>query len=156
MVSTLRSRLAASTFKLTHARIAVDLDQSPYGCHSPRTTDELGDAVIIWGSKSYVQTLAMLTLVCRNGHTAAHRLAKRTRKFTLFFIPLFPIGVRRFTVCTACGETLTIDKEQAEAMLARAQGAAPVGPDADGSAPLPPMPPAVDPASAELPPAASA
>jgi hypothetical protein len=75
--------------------------------------------IILFGTRSYIRTLAMLTLVCRNGHTAAHRLTERTRKFTLFFVPLFPISRKRYTICTACGETLQLDKAQADQLIAQ-------------------------------------
>jgi hypothetical protein len=73
--------------------------------------------MIIWGMRSYVKSLAVLTLACSNGHTAAHQLLERTRKFTLFFIPLFPIGRSRFTVCTACSQRVNLSKEQTAQML---------------------------------------
>jgi hypothetical protein len=61
--------------------------------------------VIIFGFRTKVQHLAMVTMICAYcGNTAAQALTKRTTRFTLFFIPLFP--VRRSTFhqqCTFCG-----------------------------------------------------
>jgi hypothetical protein len=80
--------------------------------------------MIIWGTRSYMYQLAMLTLVCgRCGNPAAHALRKRVMKFTLFFIPLFPISTKYFTQCTFCGAQSQVPKEQAEALLAQVQGA---------------------------------
>jgi hypothetical protein len=39
---------------------------------------------------------------------AAHRLRRRT-KFTLFFVPLIPLGSSYHLVCVACGATTNID-----------------------------------------------
>ncbi|HET8582183.1 MAG TPA: zinc-ribbon domain-containing protein [Jatrophihabitans sp.] len=79
--------------------------------------------MIIWGFRSYVRVLAMLSLVCqRCGNPAAHRVLKHTRKFTLFFIPLFPISVKYSMTCTFCGQGTRLSKEQAEQMIAGATG----------------------------------
>jgi hypothetical protein len=73
--------------------------------------------ILIFGLRSYVKALAMLTLACRHGHVAAHRLVKVTRRFSLFFVPLFPVGrARYFTVCAQCGWHVPWDKETAEAV----------------------------------------
>ncbi|MFC3737395.1 zinc-ribbon domain-containing protein [Paractinoplanes deccanensis] len=38
------------------------------------------------------------------GATAAQTLVRRTTKFSLFFVPLFPVRpARSFVVCTNCG-----------------------------------------------------
>lgn len=80
--------------------------------------------MIIFGTKGYLYTLAMLTLVCgRCGNPAAHSLKKRVTKFSLFFIPLFPISTKYVTQCTFCGAGQQISKEQADQLLA--QGAQP-------------------------------
>ncbi|MGH8922101.1 MAG: DUF2510 domain-containing protein [Actinomycetes bacterium] len=79
--------------------------------------------LIIWGFKNSVTTMAMLTLACRNGHTAAHRLVRTTRRFTLFFIPLFSVRHRWFTICAQCGLDVAWQKEDAEAAAAHAVAA---------------------------------
>jgi hypothetical protein len=115
--------------------------------------------LLIFGFRTYVQTLAMLRLACINGHTAGHRLARRTRKFTLFFIPLFPVSVKYFTLCTACGEQLKLSKAEAMQLQAQAASSAaaapapatdPVTPPLYAPAPAPAAPPA-PPASRERP-----
>lgn len=81
--------------------------------------------MIIWGWRRYAQTIAMITFVCGHcGNPAAQTLRKLVTKFTLFFVPLFPVH-RRFEVqCTFCGATGKVTKEQAEAMRAQSQGPA--------------------------------
>jgi hypothetical protein len=105
--------------------------------------------MIIFGFRSYVRTLLTLTLVCRNGHTAAHRLIERTRKFTLFFVPLFPIARSRATICAACGETLKLDKTQAEALMAQVSNLPATPPPPLGA--LYPSDPMAPPTSTQLP-----
>ncbi|WP_093799060.1 zinc-ribbon domain-containing protein [Streptomyces sp. Wb2n-11] len=79
--------------------------------------------MIIFGSKSYLYQLAMLTLACgRCGNPAAHTLKKRVSKFTLFFVPLFPFSTKYTTQCTFCGAEQQVSQEQAEQLLAQGGG----------------------------------
>ncbi len=76
--------------------------------------------MIIWGVRRYLYQLAMITLVCGNcGNPAAHALRKRVSKFTLFFVPLFPISTKFSTQCTFCGVQHQLPKEQAEQLQAQ-------------------------------------
>lgn len=94
--------------------------------------------MIIWGTRSYIQQLAMLMLVCgRCGNPAAHALRKRVTKFTLFFIPLFPISSKYTTQCTFCGTQMSVSKEQAEQLLT--QVTAQAQPQPAASQPVPPQ-----------------
>jgi hypothetical protein len=71
--------------------------------------------LILFGTRSYIHQLAILTLLCgRCGNPAAHTLKKRVTKFTLFFVPLFPISSKYTTQCTFCGAEQKLTKEQAE------------------------------------------
>lgn len=79
--------------------------------------------MIIWGFRSSVALLATLVYVCDTcGNNAAHRLVKRVRKFTLFFIPLFPVGTKYLDTCTACGRVIEVPKEQAESAVTSQMG----------------------------------
>lgn len=76
--------------------------------------------MIIWGYRRYIQQLAMLTLLCGNcGNPAAHALKRAVTKFTLFFIPLFPISSKYFTQCTFCGATRRVPKEEVSRLQAQ-------------------------------------
>jgi thymidine kinase len=78
--------------------------------------------MIIFGSKSYLYQLAILTLVCGScGNPAAHTLRKRVSKFTLFFVPLFPYSTKYTTQCTFCGAEQKVTQEQAEQLRAQEQ-----------------------------------
>jgi hypothetical protein len=97
--------------------------------------------IILFGTRRYLYQLAMITLVCgRCGNPAAHSVRRRVVKFTLFFVPLFPISSRWSTQCTFCGVEHQLPKEQAEQLLAQAaaggpaegQGAPAAQPDGQG------------------------
>jgi zinc-ribbon family len=76
--------------------------------------------VIIFGTRTYLHQLAILTLICGNcGNPSAHALRKRVMKFTLFFVPLFPVSTRYSSQCTFCGVQHQVPKDQAEALLAQ-------------------------------------
>ncbi|MET7641729.1 zinc-ribbon domain-containing protein [Streptomyces sp. NPDC005438] len=77
--------------------------------------------MIIFGTSSKVIQLAMLSLLCGFcGNPSAHALRRRVTKFTLFFIPLFPIAPSKHSLqCTFCGGHSDITKEQAEQLLAQ-------------------------------------
>src|ERR1041384_5708158 len=78
--------------------------------------------MIIWGWRSYVRSLAMLTFLCGNcGNPAMHHVKRAYTKFTLFFIPLFPVSSRYLTECTFCGAARKIPKEEALRLAEQAQ-----------------------------------
>ncbi|PBD00991.1 zinc-ribbon family protein [Streptomyces sp. OV198] len=82
------------------------------------------NSMIIFGTRGYLYQLAILTLVCgRCGNPSAHTLRKRVTKFTLFFVPLFPISSKYATQCTFCGAEQKATKEQAEQLQAQAASA---------------------------------
>ncbi|MCT7351274.1 zinc ribbon domain-containing protein [Streptomyces sp. 15-116A] len=77
--------------------------------------------MIIFGTKGYLYQLAILTLVCGQcGNPAAHTLRKRVTKFTLFFVPLFPVSTKYATQCTFCGAEQRVTAEQATQLQAQA------------------------------------
>jgi len=72
--------------------------------------------VLIFGlsvSEAHVSTLVYRCETC--GNSAAHRLVKRTRRFSFFFIPLFPVGSTYLDTCTACGRIIEVSRDRAEA-----------------------------------------
>jgi hypothetical protein len=93
--------------------------------------------LIIWGYRRYLQQLAMLTFLCGNcGNPAAHTLSRAVTKFTLFFIPLFPISSKYFTQCTFCGASRKVGKEEAAQLQQQAAyGGQPAGPAPGGYPP---------------------
>lgn len=85
--------------------------------------------MLIFGASTKTHQLAMLNLLCSFcGNPAAHALRKRVTKFSLFFIPLFPIAPPKHQLqCTFCGAVSDVTKENAEQLLAQG-GAQPGGP----------------------------
>ncbi|MDQ0377698.1 zinc-ribbon domain-containing protein [Amycolatopsis thermophila] len=81
--------------------------------------------MIIYGWRRSVQELATATYLCGNCHNpSAHALRRAVTKFTLFFIPLFPISSKYFTVCTFCGMTNKLTKDEAKQVQAMQQATA--------------------------------
>jgi hypothetical protein len=77
--------------------------------------------MIIFGTRGYLYTLAMVNFICQRCHNpAAQKVLHRVTRFTLFFIPLFPVSSSYSTTCTFCGLTSKIDKPQAEQYVAAA------------------------------------
>jgi len=80
--------------------------------------------LLIFGVRVSETLLATLVVRCETcGNHAAHQLTRQSRRFSLFFIPLFSVGSKYFDTCTVCGRVLEVGREQAE--LAARQ----VGPD---------------------------
>jgi hypothetical protein len=76
--------------------------------------------MLIWGWRTRIYVLAMTTFLCgRCGNPASHAVRKAVTKFTLFFIPLFPIGVKYTAQCTFCGVENRIPKEDAVRLQAQ-------------------------------------
>lgn len=76
--------------------------------------------MLIWGWRTRVYVLAMTTFLCgRCGNPASHAVRKAVTKFTLFFIPLFPISVKYSAQCTFCGLENRIPKEDAVRLQAQ-------------------------------------
>jgi len=80
--------------------------------------------MLIYGWRSNVQELATATYLCGTcQNPSAHALRRSVTKFTLFFIPLFPISSKYFTVCTFCGATNKLTKDEAKQVIAMQQPA---------------------------------
>jgi uncharacterized Zn finger protein len=76
--------------------------------------------MLIVGFRLYTELLATLAYVCDNcGQHAAHQLVKRTRKITVFFLPLFPVSTKYLDTCTYCGRVRPVPKDQAEQAVAQ-------------------------------------
>jgi hypothetical protein len=77
--------------------------------------------MIIFGTSAYLYRLAVLMLTChRCGTPAAHTVTKHVTKFTLFFVPLFPLSTTYATQCTFCAMEQGVPMEWAEQVQAHA------------------------------------
>ncbi len=83
--------------------------------------------MLIFGYRTRVAVLATLTSICEVcGVPAAHRVARRSRWFTLFFIPVVPLGAGQHTdTCIHCGRVRALTKEQAESVRVTPMAAPP-------------------------------
>ena len=79
--------------------------------------------MLIFGLSTKDFLMATLVFLCERCHQqGAHQLVKRVRRFSLFFIPLFPVGTRYFDTCTVCGRTIGVPREMAEQAAVSASG----------------------------------
>jgi zinc-ribbon family len=95
--------------------------------------------LIIFGFRRKVSRLTVIFTMCSFCHTpAAHAVTRLRKFFTLFFIPVLPIGTKYTTTCTLCGRSALISRETADKLVAFAQqsGEHPAGPS---GMPLSPM-----------------
>jgi hypothetical protein len=77
---------------------------------------------IIFGIKRMRRRLATMLAVCsRCGTPAAQVIIRQSRWFSLFFIPVVPLGSSYVSTCTFCGSSTKLDKFQAQQMVAAAQ-----------------------------------
>jgi len=77
--------------------------------------------MLIFGFGVKESLLATLTFICETcGHSGLHRLVKRVRRLSLFFIPVFSFGPRYADICSVCGRTIEVDRDQAEAAALQA------------------------------------
>jgi hypothetical protein len=89
--------------------------------------------IILFGFRRKAARLATIFVMCAAcGTPAAHVLTRTRRYFTLFFVPVIPLGTKYFTTCTMCGHGTQITKEGADHYLA---SLAPRQPASNGSAP---------------------
>ncbi|MEV7970086.1 zinc-ribbon domain-containing protein [Sphaerisporangium sp. NPDC088356] len=78
--------------------------------------------MLIFGFRTLIHRLGVLTAVCRHcGNAAAQVLSKRVTKFSLFFIPLFPVRTKYGTQCTFCGASYDISRNDADLMAGSAR-----------------------------------
>ncbi|QWF79855.1 zinc-ribbon domain-containing protein [Amycolatopsis sp. CA-230715] len=79
--------------------------------------------MIIYGWRTKVHDRGTATFVCAQcQNPAAHVVRNAVKKFTLFWIPLFPIGSKWFTQCTFCAAANKITKAEAQQAMNTAQG----------------------------------
>jgi hypothetical protein len=71
--------------------------------------------LIIFGLTGRSHLLGTVLAVCeRCGNQGAHHLKKYVRRFSVFFVPLIPLGTRYDDTCTVCGRVRPITRDEAE------------------------------------------
>lgn len=76
--------------------------------------------MIIWGYKSYQKELGQTqsTIKCSHCHNASPwQVTETGRRFTLYWIPLFPYSRKYFLACPVCQYGKEISKEEIEEFL---------------------------------------
>lgn len=81
--------------------------------------------MIIYGYRRRNKVMGQVPYVCaqckRNGY---HAVVRTSRFFTLFWIPIIPLGSSTTARCNLCGYQEKVDNKQADALLAQPQPAA--------------------------------
>ncbi|MGH9019207.1 MAG: zinc-ribbon domain-containing protein, partial [Acidimicrobiales bacterium] len=73
---------------------------------------------VIFGIKRLRKRLATVFAMCGTCHTpAAQVIIRASTWFSLFFIPVIPLGSKYYSTCTMCGATTKVDKARAMAMV---------------------------------------
>jgi ribosomal protein L37E len=75
---------------------------------------------ILFGTRTTPSVLGQVPYVCpRCGQNSWHRYVRRAQHFTLFFIPIFPIGKSTLATCMTCGHHQYVSNEYADNMFAQ-------------------------------------
>lgn len=75
--------------------------------------------MLIFGYRTRVAILATLNYICGFcGVAAAHRVVRRRRWFTLFFVPVIPLGAGTYSdTCINCGRARQLTRQEAESVI---------------------------------------
>ncbi len=80
---------------------------------------------IIFGSRANNKVLGQREYLCsRCQRQGYHAIVRSSRWFTLYFIPIFPVGKSTTSRCNLCGYQEKINNEQADGWFSQAQGGA--------------------------------
>ena len=78
--------------------------------------------LIIFGLRRHGYRMANVFAMCGICHTPAAQAVVRIKTFfTLFFIPLIPVGTKYRSTCTLCGGTIELSKDQADQAMVTMQ-----------------------------------
>lgn len=70
--------------------------------------------LVIFGLSRKERPLGLVPLPCATcGHPGPQSLVHRRTRFTLFFVPVLPLGSRLEARCPACGTTRTVSRGEA-------------------------------------------
>ncbi len=75
---------------------------------------------IIWGTRMMNKTLGYFNQAFQCGrcnNVSNYKLIRQRQWFTLFWIPIFPIGTKYFLGCPVCNYGQYINKKEAKRML---------------------------------------
>jgi hypothetical protein len=91
---------------------------------------------LIFGIKRLRKRLGTVFALCGQcGRPAAQVIVRASTWFSLFFVPVIPLGSKYASTCTLCGNSTKIDKEQALHMVAAGQATSDQSPGPQASPP---------------------
>lgn len=74
--------------------------------------------ILVFGTRASESLLVTVSFVCNYCRMAApQEVFKRVTRFTLFFLPLFPVSTSYFVRCSNCGGTTSLTRDQAHHSL---------------------------------------
>jgi len=74
--------------------------------------------IILFGFRRRIARLGTAFLLCPYCQTPAAQVVSRVRRyFTVFFIPIIPLGGKFVVTCTMCGRGTQVSQETAESYL---------------------------------------
>jgi hypothetical protein len=83
--------------------------------------------IILFGLRRKASRLGVTFMMCGYCQTpSAHPVTRVRRWFTLFFIPVIPLGTKYGVTCTMCGRSTVVTREAAESYLGQANQVPPV------------------------------
>lgn len=69
---------------------------------------------LLFGTRAYQALVNVVSFACTYcGTLSEQHVIKRSTKFTLFFIPLFPVSTTYLNTCTHCGGSTRLTADQA-------------------------------------------
>jgi uncharacterized Zn finger protein len=75
--------------------------------------------ILLFGTRLSSTVIAIVSFVCPFcSKDAAQRVIRLVNRFTVFFVPLFPVSTRFVNECTNCGGHTAISREQADNAVA--------------------------------------
>ncbi|RWZ68305.1 zinc-ribbon domain-containing protein [Labedella populi] len=75
--------------------------------------------ILLFGTRLSSTIVAIVSFVCPFcSQNVAQRVIKLANRFTVFFVPLFPVSTRYVNECTNCGGRTAISREQADNAVA--------------------------------------
>lgn len=80
---------------------------------------------VVWGWRRTVRRLGVVMTACRTCGQGVHSVYREVTKFSLFWVPLFPIRVRYSLLCASCAQAVgaspyPIARSDAERLVATA------------------------------------
>lgn len=71
--------------------------------------------ILLFGTRLRSTVIAIVSFVCPFcSKDVPQRVISLVNRFTLFFVPLFPVSTRYVNECTNCGGQTAISREQAD------------------------------------------